>query len=44
MILQRSEQQIIAELDSAMNNWMDSVPQHCLCFLTAVPFLPESRS
>ncbi|EKM75560.1 hypothetical protein AGABI1DRAFT_79697 [Agaricus bisporus var. burnettii JB137-S8] len=28
MIIQRPEQQIIAELDSAMNNWMDSVPQH----------------
>ncbi|KXN90781.1 hypothetical protein AN958_03435 [Leucoagaricus sp. SymC.cos] len=27
-VIQRSEQQIIAELDSAMNNWMDSVPQH----------------
>lgn len=27
-VVQRSEQQIIAELDSAMNNWMDSVPQH----------------
>ncbi|KDR67576.1 hypothetical protein GALMADRAFT_258255 [Galerina marginata CBS 339.88] len=25
---QRSEQQLIAELDSAMNNWMDSVPSH----------------
>ncbi|TFK21102.1 hypothetical protein FA15DRAFT_672885 [Coprinopsis marcescibilis] len=25
---QRSEQQIIAELDAAMNNWMDSVPEH----------------
>ncbi|KAF8971207.1 fungal-specific transcription factor domain-containing protein [Flammula alnicola] len=23
-----SEQQVIAELDSAMNNWMDSVPSH----------------
>jgi hypothetical protein len=27
-VIQRSEQQIIAELDSAMNNWMDSVPEH----------------
>ncbi|EAU90888.1 nucleus protein [Coprinopsis cinerea okayama7 len=24
----RSEQQIIAELDTAMNNWMDSLPEH----------------
>jgi len=28
-VIQRSEQQIIVELDSAMNNWMDSVPLHC---------------
>ncbi|KAJ3561273.1 hypothetical protein NP233_g10294 [Leucocoprinus birnbaumii] len=27
-IIQRSDQQVIAELDSAMNNWMDSVPPH----------------
>ncbi|KAF9446214.1 hypothetical protein P691DRAFT_733649 [Macrolepiota fuliginosa MF-IS2] len=27
-VIQPSEQQIIVELDSAMNNWMDSVPQH----------------
>lgn len=27
-VIQRSEQRIIMELDSAMNNWMDSVPQH----------------
>ncbi|KAF8149482.1 fungal-specific transcription factor domain-containing protein [Crassisporium funariophilum] len=27
-VMQRSEQQVIAELDSAMNNWMDSVPIH----------------
>ncbi|KAJ3510136.1 hypothetical protein NLJ89_g4847 [Agrocybe chaxingu] len=25
---QRSEQQVIAELDSAMNGWMDAVPNH----------------
>ncbi|CAA7260660.1 unnamed protein product [Cyclocybe aegerita] len=25
---QRSEQQLIAELDSAMNSWMDAVPNH----------------
>lgn len=26
---QHSDQELIAELDSAMNNWMDSVPSHC---------------
>ena len=31
-VIQRSEQQIIVELDSAMNNWMDSVPLHCKRF------------
>ncbi|TFK44159.1 fungal-specific transcription factor domain-containing protein [Crucibulum laeve] len=27
-IIHPTEQQIISELDSAMNNWMDSVPEH----------------
>lgn len=26
--VQRSEEQVIAELDSTMNSWMDSVPKH----------------
>ena len=25
----RSDQEVIAQLDSAMNNWMDTVPSHC---------------
>ena len=24
----RSDQEVIAQLDSAMNNWMDTVPSH----------------
>jgi hypothetical protein len=27
----RWEQRIVAELDSALNNWVDSVPDHRLC-------------
>ena len=26
-----SEQDVIAELDSAMNQWLDSLPAHCQC-------------
>ena len=25
------EQHIVAELDSALNKWVDSVPDHCMC-------------
>ena len=25
----RSDEEAIAQLDSAMNNWMDTVPSHC---------------
>lgn len=28
------EQHIVAELDSAMNKWVDSVPDHCKLFAT----------
>ena len=29
---QKWEQHIVAELDSALNKWIDSVPDHCECF------------
>lgn len=33
-----SDQQIIVDLDSAMNSWMDSVPDHRECdFLNIAP-------
>ena len=30
------------ELDSAMNNWMDSVPQHCTLFRSLSTHLPDN--
>lgn len=31
----QSEQRIVAELDSALNKWMDSVPDHRMSLINA---------
>ena len=28
----RRDQQVVAELDSAMNKWVDTVPNHCMYY------------
>ena len=40
---QKWEQHIVAELDSALNKWIDSVPDHCECFSSAQLSVREQR-
>lgn len=36
------EQRLVADLDSSLNAWVDSVPDHCMCLLVPVRLLIDS--